>query len=126
MISISLEKNLSPRGGVTYTIDGSPESFSLTHRTIVTWEAAHGGIYQWLQQITEDGVLPKFEEVRDILIGSYLSDDNSKEAKDRIRNIVQYFDPQDYLSLSIAAMNIVQRAFHPDVALEDTKKNDVI
>ena len=132
-MELTLEKAtpaMSPRGGVTYFVNGNPATFTLTHRTILTWESVHGGLFAWLNKINEDGYMPSFTEVKDIIIGSHLSDDHSTISKDETRKLVEQFEPEHYLKLSLLTFEIVHRAFNPDADLgeeeQETDKKKVV
>lgn len=123
-MELSFEKapNMSPRGGVTFYVNGIPEEFTLTHRTILTWEKEHGGLYHWYNKTIHENYVPTFAEVRDIIIGSHLADDKSEGSKEETRKLLRYigeYSPEHFLLLHNVASIIVSRAFMPEVSLDE-------
>lgn len=127
MSQLKIEKSpgLSERGGVCYFINEVPEQFKLTHKGILQWEEAHGGLYHWFQRIQEDGYLPKFAEVRDILVGAHLQDDMSTASKEQTKRLFKIFEPEHYLQLSEVAFMVVAAAFTPEVSNEEDSDEDL-
>lgn len=116
-----LTQGVQPRGGCTYNIRGVPETFILTLNTILTWEEKHGGMYDWITRIKDDGYRPKLAEVRDILAGAYLKDSQVKEKIEETRLILSNL-PENYFVLAPMAFEIVEKAFHPSMDLEEDEE----